>query len=74
MTNKLFDCDCKTVFRSILDEASSWTGCFLLIKTVISLSKGVSYFDDGISLQVLINHSTTPCRRIVISAGLLTVN
>lgn len=65
MTNKLFNCDCKTDFRGMLDELSSLVGLFIftklrrdVFKDVVSfnsLSQSVAYSDGAMSGEMFIN-------------------
>lgn len=74
MTNKLFNCGCKTDFTIILDEVSGLAWCLIVTKlrrdvcknlvSCNSLSENVSHSDDVISVQMLVNDSTSICRSI----------
>lgn len=65
MTNKLFNSDCKTDFRSILDELSSFLGLFIfttlrrdVYKDVVSynsLLQSVATSDGAMSVEMFIN-------------------
>lgn len=57
MTNKLFNCGCKTNFTGILDEVSGLTGCFIVTKLRRDVCKNFLMMSYKCKCSLMIPHN-----------------